>query len=196
MLASFNNWLSIFTLAYLYSRVENCLEQLVYEFNSELQNFTVPNHPCDLELTDPDNDPVQFRNVDKEDIQKDIKNKLECLKWSYIKQHADEEEDCADDKCDKKACRSMRFNPVFVAKNRIGNDFNTFWWIFETVGYPYFDYEIPAILPSQESRLKRANIFGLFSISLSKYGNFLIDYAVLRGKNFSIVHTFNNHWYC
>lgn len=176
-------------------RVEDCLENLVEKFNSELENFTVPESPCNDTLTDPatGNDIGFFGGVTVEAIVADIKTKFECLHYSYLQKVG---LDCAAYSC-AKSCfvpRLLPFQPVFAAKDRFPRLPGTstfFFFSFINVNM-FYDYEVPAILPSREDRLKNP------SQSSDAYGSLLFDrspFEELTAESFLIA-VFNEYMGC
>lgn len=111
----------------------------------------------------------------------DIKKKFDCLYYSFLVQTGG---NCtAKPQCDSSACEGMLFRPVFEAKDKWGIGFFSFFFSpFSLYGIdeddiegPFFEYDIPAVLPSREDRLK-------YSSDQDSFGAFLLDYAPVKDK--------------
>ena len=106
----------------------------------------------------------------------DIRKKFQCLYYSFLDKTLGE---TCDSDCDD-ACAGQLFNSVFVAKDKFGGG-----------SFDNFNYEIPAVLPSREDRLKRL-------LSSASYGRFLLDSASLKdltAESF-IIEVFNEYIGC
>ena len=96
--------------------IDECISDLVDEFNDDLENFTVPERPCDDEI--PDSIDVEGSNARRDAIVEDIKEKFECIDASYKFQHA-----------------FKRFDPVRMLREY----FEAFTGCAEIIGEPFSD---------------------------------------------------------
>mmetsp|Transcript_14025 Transcript_14025/g.41068 ORF Transcript_14025/g.41068 Transcript_14025/m.41068 type:complete len:137 (+) Transcript_14025:1275-1685(+) len=115
------------TVLNIKERVENCIEGLVDEFNQNLENFEVPATPCadKLKYPFPPHEDVEFYgSMTAADVVADIKQKFDCLYYSFLAQTGN---NCTTNDCDPNACRTMRFQPVFETKDKKGFGFSIYF---------------------------------------------------------------------
>ena len=71
------------------ARVEDCLQDIVDDFNRNPEQFSVPEEPCRGILLDGENNPtfdfiIDFNGLTVANIMADFKQKFDCLKFSFF----------------------------------------------------------------------------------------------------------------
>mmetsp|Transcript_7547 Transcript_7547/g.9862 ORF Transcript_7547/g.9862 Transcript_7547/m.9862 type:complete len:849 (+) Transcript_7547:78-2624(+) len=134
--------------------VEDCMLDLVKTFNSERQNFSVPDVPCGEEL------PVE--TPDRTNIIVDIKNKFTCLRESFLCQ-------INDPKC----VQSVPFTVCVTA------GMWPFWPVFSGVVtfFPIigFSWTFPVTLPDPLTRKRTGQFLFDFILEDTTAEEFIVD---------------------